>query len=228
MREGAADGGVGVQDGVAGGVVGRPDGQRGDQLAAAGLGDDPAAQPGPDEMEFGFGELPFHPQEEPVVKVPRVIQAVFVADQGPVMPRSRGAGASGGVAGQPGAFQAGHDPGPAQGDLGDQVLESFPVGGGGAGVALAGVDDGDLVRRPAQADRLAAQVVLADRGLGVVDDLLEAGLGGGKGARPRHAGDPVLAPVLAIRDELEVPAMQRMEWVRHPDTSVPIGRIRCS
>ena len=40
--------------------------------------------------------------------------------------------------------------------------------------------------------------------------------------------DPVLAPVLAIRDELEVPAMQRVKRVRRPDTSVPIERIRCS
>ena len=50
----------------------------------------------------------------------------------------------GGVAGQPGAFQAEDDPGPAEGDLGDQLLESFPVGGAGAGVALVDVDDGDL------------------------------------------------------------------------------------
>ena len=122
-------------------------------------------------------ESALHPQQEPVVKVPRVVQAVFVADQGAghaaqfeeLMP-------VGGVAGQPGAFQAEHDPGPAQRDLGDQLLESFPVGGAGAGVALVDVDDGDLVRCPAQRDRLAAQVVLADRGLGVVDDLLEAGL----------------------------------------------------
>ena len=128
-------------------------------------------------MELCLGELPFHAREEPVVKVPRVIQAVFVADQGAghaaqfeeLMP-------VGGVAGQPGALRAGHDPGPAQGYLGDQVLEPFPVGGAGAGVALAGAGHGDLVRRPAEADRLAAQVVLADRGLGVVDDLLEAGL----------------------------------------------------
>ena len=34
--ERAADGGVGVGDDVAGGVVGQPDWQRGDQLAAAG------------------------------------------------------------------------------------------------------------------------------------------------------------------------------------------------
>ena len=40
--------------------------------------------------------------------------------------------------------------------------------------------------------------------------------------------DPVLAPVLPVGDELEVPAIQRVERVRHPDPSVPIVRIRCS
>ena len=40
--------------------------------------------------------------------------------------------------------------------------------------------------------------------------------------------NPVLAPVLAVRDELEVPAEQRMEPVRHPDTSVPIIWMGCS
>jgi hypothetical protein len=40
--------------------------------------------------------------------------------------------------------------------------------------------------------------------------------------------NPVLPPVLPVRDELEVTAGQRMERVRHPDTSVPITRIRCS
>jgi hypothetical protein len=54
VREGAPDGGVGVEDDVTGGVVDQPDGQRGDQLGAAGLGDDPAAKPGSDEVQFGF------------------------------------------------------------------------------------------------------------------------------------------------------------------------------
>ena len=54
MRDGTADGGVGIEDDVPGGVVGEPDGQRGDELAAAGLGQDAAAQPGPDEVEFRF------------------------------------------------------------------------------------------------------------------------------------------------------------------------------
>ena len=40
--------------------------------------------------------------------------------------------------------------------------------------------------------------------------------------------DPVLALVLPVRDELEVPAMQRVERVRHPDAPVPIMRIRRS
>ena len=117
------------------------------------------------------------PEQEPVVEGAGVIEAVFVADQG------AGHAAQleelvpvGGVAGQPGAFQAQDDPGPAEGYLGDQLLESFPVGGAGAGLPLVDVDHGDLAGGPAQRDRPAAQVVLADRGLGVVEHLLEGGL----------------------------------------------------
>ena len=40
--------------------------------------------------------------------------------------------------------------------------------------------------------------------------------------------NPVLAPVLPVRDELKVLAGQRMEPVRHPHTSVPIIRTGCS
>ena len=60
MPEGALDGGVGVEDDVPGGIVDQADRQRHDELAAAGLGQLPAAQPGPDEMELSFGHLPFH------------------------------------------------------------------------------------------------------------------------------------------------------------------------
>ena len=128
-------------------------------------------------MQFCLADLPFHAEHQPVVEGARVIKAVFVADEG------AGHGADfqelvpvGVVAGQPGAFQAEHDPGPPEGHLGDQLLESFPVRGRCAGVALVDVDHGDLAGVPAEADRLAAQVVLAERGFGVADDLLEAGL----------------------------------------------------
>ena len=66
--QGALDGGVGVEGDVPGGVVGQPDRERGDQLAAAGLGDDPAAQPGPDEMELSLRELPFRPRRSRSLK----------------------------------------------------------------------------------------------------------------------------------------------------------------
>jgi len=40
--------------------------------------------------------------------------------------------------------------------------------------------------------------------------------------------DPVLTPVLPVSDKLEIPAIQRVERVRHPDATVPIMRIRRS
>jgi hypothetical protein len=39
--------------------------------------------------------------------------------------------------------------------------------------------------------------------------------------------NPVLTPVKAVSDELEVPARQRMEPVRHPHTSVPVIWMGC-
>jgi len=64
------------------------------------------------------------------------------------------------VPGQPGALQAQDDPGLARAHVGDQPLESFPVGGRSAGVALAGVNDDDLLAAPAERDRAPAQVVV--------------------------------------------------------------------
>ena len=58
----AGDGGVGVEDDMPGAVVDQADGQQHDELAAAGLGDLPAAQPGPDEMQLCFGEGAFKAQ----------------------------------------------------------------------------------------------------------------------------------------------------------------------
>jgi hypothetical protein len=101
--------------------------------------------------------LTFHAQQHAVVEVAGVVEAVFVADQG------GGQGADfqqpvpvGAVPGQPGAFQAEHDAGLAQRHVGDQVLEAFPVGDRGAGVALVDVDDDDLVLTPAQGGGPAA------------------------------------------------------------------------
>ena len=122
--------GIRVEHDLAGRVVDQPDRQAHPQFAAAGLGQLPADQPGPDEVQFGLAHGALQPEQQPVVEVGRVIQPVLVADQ-----RGRhGADLQqpvpvGVVAGQPGHLQAQHDPGPAHADLGDQPLEAFPVGG---------------------------------------------------------------------------------------------------
>ena len=56
------------------------------------------------------------------------------------------------------------------------MLEAFPVGGGGTGVALVDVDHVDPPGGPAERDGPAAQVVLAGGRLGVVGDLVEGRL----------------------------------------------------
>ena len=80
------------------------------------------------------------------------------------------------VAGQPRTFQPEHDPGPAEGDVGNQALEPGPVGRARAGLALIVVDHDDPLGRPAERDSTPAQVVLTPRRLGVVGDLVEGGL----------------------------------------------------
>jgi hypothetical protein len=82
VPDGSLDGGAGVEDDVPGGVVGESYGQRHDQLAAAGLGDLPAAQPGLDEVELAFGHGPLEAQQHPAGEGARVVEAVLVADQG--------------------------------------------------------------------------------------------------------------------------------------------------
>jgi hypothetical protein len=120
QRQGAADARVGVQGHLVAQVVDQPDRQLQLQFPAAGLGQYPAAQPSSQEMEFEFRHLAFEAQQGAVVETGRVIQPVLVQDQGVVVradlqqPLPVGV-----VARQSRAFQAKHDPGPAEGDLGD-------------------------------------------------------------------------------------------------------------
>ena len=146
--------GIRVEHHLAGGVVDQPDRQAHPQFAAAGLGQLPADEAGPDEVQFGLAHGALQPEQQPVVEVGRVIQPVLVADQrgrhGADLQQSVPVGV---VAGQPGHLQAQHDPGAAHADLGDQMLEAFPVGGRGAGLALVGVDGDD--RSAAQPSAIA-------------------------------------------------------------------------
>jgi hypothetical protein len=81
VRQGTPHAGVGIKRDLVGGVVDQPDRQPDGQLAAGGLGEDAALQPGADVMQFSFGHGAFEAEQQPVVDRARVIQPVLVADQ---------------------------------------------------------------------------------------------------------------------------------------------------
>lgn len=128
-------------------------------------------------MQFRFRHGAFEAEQEPVVEVPGVVEAVLVEDQGAGQRADLQEPVPVGVvAGEAAHLQAQHDPGVSHADLGDQPLEAVPALGGGAGLSLVGVDDDDLGVVPAQRDCPAAKGVLPGGGFGVVDHLFEGGL----------------------------------------------------
>jgi hypothetical protein len=183
---------VGIEHDLAARILHQPDRERHRQLAAAGLGQDPALQPGADEVKLRFGHRALEPEQEPVVEIGRVIEPVLVADQ------RAGQRADleqpvpvGVVARQAGDLEAEHDPGLAEPDVGDQPLEPLTAAGACAGLALVGVDHDDLLGRPAELHGSLAERVLALGRLAVVLDLAQGRLAHIeiRGARQMLGGD---------------------------------------
>ena len=96
-------------------VIGKADRQPDAQLAAGGLREQPALQPGADEVKLRLADRAFEPEQEAVVDRSWVIEPVLVADQ---RARQRAQLQQpvpvGVVSREPGAFQAEHDPGLAE------------------------------------------------------------------------------------------------------------------
>ena len=110
-------------------------------------------------MQFGFTHGSLKAEQQPVVEVRRIIDAVFIQNervrqcadfQQPVPVR--------GVACQTGHLQAQDNTGAAHADFGDELLKTLAVHGRSAGLAEIGVDDNDLPFRPSQRDRPLAQL----------------------------------------------------------------------
>ena len=147
--------------------------QRDGHLTAAGLVDPPGLHPLLDQVEFGRQHRPLQPQQQPVVVLDRVINAVEIGQQRtrqrtqldqliPVLPRSC----------QARHLRAQHQPDMPQGNLGDQPLETRPIDRAGPGFAQIIVDHHDPGRCPAHCRRPVDQRVLQARRLAMVDDLL--------------------------------------------------------
>ncbi len=142
------------------------------QLTAGGLVPQTSGQPGADQVQLGLAHRAFQAKHEAVVEVTRVIDAVRVGDQR-VGQRAQiqQLVPVGVVAGQPADLDAEDDADPAQADVGDQILESFPRGRFRTGTAQVGVDHPHLMRVPAQRDRTFAQLVLPQQAFGVLSQL---------------------------------------------------------
>ena len=135
-----------------------------------------AAQPGVQHVQFGLAHGALEAEQQPVVEVAGIVDAVLVEDQR-VAQRAdlQQAVPVGRVARQPRHLKPKHDPGAARADLRDQTLEpvAVPVC---ARLAEIGVDHHHAPVRPAERHRPFAQGVLAARALCVLVDLAHRGL----------------------------------------------------
>jgi hypothetical protein len=126
--DGALHGQVGVEHDMSRGIVDQAHRQAHLQLAPARLGQLAPDKPGPQHVQFSLAHSPLKPEQEPVVELGGVVDAVLVQDQGvgegadleQAVPVRR-------TAGQARHLQAEHHPDLAQTDGGHQALEALAV-----------------------------------------------------------------------------------------------------
>ena len=170
------DGLVRIQHHLARGVIDQAHRQRHFQLAAAGLRQLAADESRSQHMQLSFRHRPLHAQQQPVIELRGVINAVLVQDQGVGQSADlEKAVPVRGAAGQPADLETEHHADLAHADGGHQALEAGPIGVC-TGLAQVGVDNHHLLRLPPECHRPLAQRVLAFGRLGVLQHLAERGL----------------------------------------------------
>ena len=128
---------VGIQHDVPRRVIHQSDWEPHPQLPTAGLGELTAAQPGADEVQLSFAHRAFEAEQQAVVELGGVIEAVLVADQRAAQPADlQQAVPVGVVAREPRDLETEHDPGAADTNLGDESLKPLTVRRRGARLAL--------------------------------------------------------------------------------------------
>ncbi len=158
-------------------VVIQPDRQQLPQFPAGGLVPQRGGQPHPQHMQLSLGHLPFEAQDQPVIELTGMVDAVGVGDQR-VGDRAQVQHLVpvGVVAGQPGYLPAHDDADLAQADRGDQVGEPQPPAGTGRRPGQVLIDHADLLLAPAQLGRMPPQLVLQRQRLGILLGLGQGGL----------------------------------------------------
>ena len=158
-------------------IVNQSDGQRHLQLAALGLAENAAQQARSEHMQFGFTHRAFESEQEPVVKLARIVESVFIKDervsQSANLQKAMPIGA---VASQAGHLQPHHDARFAQAHLGNQTLKALAINGRSARLALVMINDDNPFLRPTQGQSALAQPILPLRALRVFEHLAQRGL----------------------------------------------------
>ena len=189
--------GVRVDDGGSFVVVDQAHRQGETQLAAFGRGPLRPVHPSGQEMQFRFGHRALQAEEEAVVEVRQVVDAIGVDDQGVGEPgQLQQAGQVRRRAGQAGHLQAQNGADLPHAHPTDQLLEPCPAVRGTPRKAQVDVDDLHHLSSPTQPDRLVGQRILAGGRLGVVPDLGQSGLADVHDRRPLPVarGDLLRAP----------------------------------
>ena len=128
--------GVRIEDDTILRVMHKADGHHLLEFAAAGAAQDAAPQARLEHMQFRFAHRALQAQQQAIVEVRRIVQAIFIEDER-VGERAqlKQPMPIGGVARQARDFQTQDDAGATQTDFGHQTLEAFAVGGAGARTA---------------------------------------------------------------------------------------------
>src|SRR5262249_37278590 len=168
---------VRVEDDPALGVVDQSRGRSEPELALAGLVQLASQHSATEPVQFGLAHGAQESQEEPVGIRGGVIDSILVDDQragqstdlNETIPVAAGAC-------QARRFQAEYGPGPAQADLGDEVLKAVTTDRGRPRASLILVDDLDALGGPSQIASATGEVVLPGGAAGVLADLQRSGL----------------------------------------------------
>ena len=168
---------IGIQHELAGGVVDQPGGWPVAELAGLGLLELGSQQPRPNPVQLGGAHGALDPQDQAVVVLGGIINAVFVDDEGVGQAADfNEAIPVAATAGQSRGFQTQNGAGAAETDLGHQVLEAIASEGGGPGESLVLIDDLDAFLGPSQLVGASRQVILAGGAGGMLADLDGTGL----------------------------------------------------
>ena len=163
---------IGIEDNTSLFVVNQTDRQRHFQFGSLRFIEHSAHQTRFEYVQFGFTHCSFESQQQPVIVMRRIIEAILIEDQR-VGKRTdlQKPVPVGTVTSEARNFQPHDDPRLAQSDFGNEPLKAFPFAGGLAALPLIVVDDNDAIFRPAQRYGPATQSVLALGALGIFENL---------------------------------------------------------